>query len=238
MRKAIIVGATSGIGKGLAKLLIDRGFYVGITGRRSDLLIELKNDNSDKVFIKSFDIIDTDSISNQLNELVNDLGGLDLLIICSGTGDENINLDFSIEKRTIDTNVLGFTAVADWAFSYFIKNSTGHLVAITSIAGLRGNRQSPSYNATKSYQINYLEGLRQKANNSKQPIFITDIRPGFVDTYMAKGDKLFWVSPVDKAVRQIYTAIKKRRKIVYITKRWLIIAMILKFLPSWIYDKM
>ena len=238
MKKAIIVGATSGIGRGLSKLLVDHGFHVGITGRRIDLLTELKKENTNRYYVKSFDIVDTDSIPNHLNELVNSLGGLDLLVICSGTGDENIDLDFSIEKRTIHTNVLGFTAVADWAFNYFTKNKSGHLVAITSVAGLRGNRQTPSYNATKSYQINYLEGLRQKAKKSKQPIFVTDIRPGFVDTAMAKGDKMFWVSPVDKAVRQIYTAIKRKGKIVYITKRWLIIAMILKLLPGWILNKM
>jgi short-subunit dehydrogenase len=238
MKKAIIVGATSGIGKGLAKLLVNNGFNVGITGRRGDLLAELKNENSDKFFVKSFDVMDTTLTSNKLNELVNDLGGLDLLVICSGTGDENINLDFSIEKRTIDTNVLGFTAVADWAFNYFDKSKIGHLVAITSIAGLRGSRQGLAYNATKSYQINYLEGLRQKANKTKQPIIISDIRPGFVDTDMAKGDKLFWVSSVDKAVQQIYTAIKKKKKIVYVTKRWIIFAIILRLLPRWIYDNM
>ncbi len=238
MKKAIIVGATSGIGKGLAKLLVDYGYSVGITGRRYDLLAELKNENSDRYFVKAFDIIDTDSIPNHLNELVNSLGGLDLLVICSGTGYENINLDFSIDKLTIDTNVLGFTAVADWAFNYFTNNKSGQLVAITSVAGLRGNRLVPSYNATKSYQINYLEGLRQKANKSRLPIFVTDVRPGFVDTPMAKGDNLFWVSQVEKSVRQIYNSIKKKRKIVYITKRWIIIAIILKLLPCWIYDKM
>ncbi|TAL66312.1 MAG: SDR family NAD(P)-dependent oxidoreductase, partial [Bacteroidetes bacterium] len=187
--------------------------------------------------VKTFDVTDTKAAVEKLEELTSELGGLDLLILSSGTGDINDKLDFEIEKQTIDTNVLGFTAIADWAFNYFDKNKTGHLVAITSIAGLRGSRQSTSYNATKSYQINYLEGLRQRANKTKLPIFITDIRPGFVDTDMAKGDKLFWVSPADKAARQIYNAIKKRRKIAYITKRWLLIAIVLKLLPAWIYDK-
>jgi short-subunit dehydrogenase len=62
------------------------------------------------------------------------------------------------------------------------------------VAGIRGSRQAPSYNATKSYQINYLEGLRQK---SRKSIFVTDIRPGLVDTDMAKGEGLFWVMPVE-----------------------------------------
>jgi short-subunit dehydrogenase len=93
MKNAIIVGATSGIGRGLAKLLAFDGFNVGVTGRRSDLLAEIKNENTDRYFIKSFDIIDTGSISNQLDELANELGGLDLVVICSGTGDINASQD-------------------------------------------------------------------------------------------------------------------------------------------------
>jgi len=211
---------------------------MGYYRRRSNLLMEIKEESPDRYFIKSFDIVDTVNVPNQLNELVSDLGGLDLLVICSGIGDPNPHLDFLVEKQVIETNVLGFTAVADWAFSHFERNGAGHLVAITSIAGLRGNRVGLSYSATKSYQIKYLEGLRQKVNRVKQPIFITDIRPGFVDTAMAKGDKLFWVASVDKAVQQIYRAIRRRRKVAYITRRWFTVAMVYKALPSWIYDRM
>lgn len=111
MGRAIIVGATSGIGRGLAKLLVDDGFYVGITGRRSDLLTEIKNENPNKYMIKSFDITDTDKIPNHLEDLVRDLGGLDILILCSGTGEINKKLDFVIEKRTINTSVALFLLI-------------------------------------------------------------------------------------------------------------------------------
>lgn len=238
MKKAIIIGATSGIGKELAKLLVDSGCKVGITGRRIKLLEELKSENPKSYFIKAFDIADTKVLVEKLEELTTELGGLDLIIISSGTGDINENLDFEIEKRTIETNVIGFTCVADWAFNYFEKQKYGHLVGITSIGGLRGSRQAPSYNATKAYQMNYLEGLRQKATKLKQHIFITDVRPGLVDTEMAKGEGLFWIMPIAKAVRQIFTAIKNKRKVAYVTKRWWIIALILKRLPRLIYDKM
>jgi short-subunit dehydrogenase len=147
-------------------------------------------------------------------------------------------LDFEIEKCTIDTNVTGFTCIADWAFKYFEKQKYGHLVALTSIGGLRGSRLAPSYNATKAYQMNYMEGLRQRVTKRKKQIFITDIRPGLVDTEMAKGEGLFWVMPVDKAARQIFGAIKKKRKIAYITKRWGLIATILKLIPGPVYDRM
>ena len=238
MKKAIIVGASSGIGRGLAKLLVENDYIVGITGRRTHLLEEIQNENPGQYIIKTFDVADSQSISEHLTVLTQELGGLDLLVISSGTGDLNENLDFDIEKRTIDTNVSGFTAIADWAFNYFQNQKYGHLVAISSIAGLRGSRSAPSYGASKAYQINYLQGLRQKACNIKAHITITDIRPGFVDTRMAQGEGKFWVAPVDKASRQIFKAIKAGRKVVYITNRWRPIAYLLRMLPDWVYNKM
>lgn len=238
MKKAIVIGATSGIGRRLSEFLVENNYKVGITGRRTELLNELKQKNPNSYVTKSFDITDIKRINVNLEELTSDLGGLDLLIISSGTGDINDKLDFEIEKWTIDTNVTGFTYIVDWTFNYFQKQTYGHLVAITSIGGLRGSRAAPSYNATKAYQINYLEGLRQKANKESKQIVITDIRPGFVNTTMAKGDGLFWVMPVEKTVQQIYRAIKRKKRIAYVTKRWCVLAQILKQIPSRIYDKM
>jgi short-subunit dehydrogenase len=238
MKKAIIIGATSGIGEGLAKILTKNNYKAGITGRRTELLEALKAQKPNDYFISSFDISNTQIIDEKLKTLVSKLGGLDLLILSSGTGDLNETLDFSIEKRTIDTNILGFTYVADWAFNYFEKQQSGHLVAISSIAGLRGNGVAPSYNASKAYQINYLEGLRQKASKLKSKIVVTDIRPGFVDTAMAKGEGQFWVASVNKASEQIFKAIQKKKKVVFVTKRWLIISLLLKSIPRIVYDRL
>ena len=238
MKKAIIVGATSGIGKELALILSNNVYKVGITGRRTQLLAELQNQKPDCFIPKTFDITDETATESALTELINKLGGLDLLVISSGTGDINESLDYSIEKGTIAVNVSGFTQAADFAFRYFEKQKHGHLAAITSIAGIRGSREAPSYNATKAYQINYMESLRQKSKHLKLPIHVTDIRPGFVRTDMAKGEGQFWVSEPDKAAKQIYTSISRRKKISYITKRWLLIAVILKLMPKFIYDRM
>jgi len=238
MKKAIIIGASSGIGNGLAELLVENGYKVGITGRKTELLDELKKTNSNSFMIKTFDATDTKTSVEKLEELTSELGGLDLLILSSGTGELNESLIFNIERKVIDLNVTGFTNIVDWAFNYFEKQNYGHLAAVTSAAGIRGSRQAPSYNASKSYQINYLEGLRQKSTKSKKPIFVTDIRPGLVDTNMAKGEGLFWVMPVEKVVRQIFKAINKRRKVVYVTKRWGFVGRLLKVLPRFIYDRM
>ena len=97
MKNAIIIGATSGIGKELARLLVDDGFKVGITGRRTELLESLKSENPASYFIKAFDVKDTKTAEEKLEELTTELGGLDLVILSSGTGDINDKLDFEIE---------------------------------------------------------------------------------------------------------------------------------------------
>ncbi len=238
MKKAIVIGATSGIGKSITEILIQNGYEVGITGRRVDRLQSLKEKNPDKIYYCQMDVQDVSIVDSICNNLVDQLGGLDLFIISSGIGDENKLLDFSIENNVIKTNVQGFTCIAVWVMNYFKKQRHGHLVSISSIAGLIGNGEAPSYNATKAFQINYLEGLRLNAYKSSVDIHVTDVRPGFVDTDMAKGEGMFWVAPVEKAAQQIFTAIKRKRKVVYITKRWRMIGFLLKIMPYSLLRKM
>ncbi|RLD37017.1 MAG: oxidoreductase [Bacteroidetes bacterium] len=233
MKKAIIVGATSGIGKELARILAKNNYKVGITGRRMQLLEGIKATQPKSYITRYFDCT-TDRNSDELSELVNDLGGLDLLIMSSGTGEENSELNYSIDEKTIDLNVKAFTEVMDWSFNYFRNKGKGHIVAISSVAGLRGSKYAPSYFASKAYQINYLESLRKMA---KKPIYVTDIRPGYVDTAMALGDNLFWMSSKEKAAKQIFGYIKRKKDVGYVSKRWKLIAYALKLVPSWIYKR-
>jgi len=217
------------------KAPIYKGYHVGITGRRKTELEKLKESNPEKYWISAFDCT-SENNSEKLTELTNELGGLDLLILSSGMGDLNENLEFEIENATNKLNVIAFTEIVDWAFNYFEKK--GHLVAISSIAGIRGSRIAPAYSASKAYQINYLEGLRQKAKKMRKQIYVTDIRPGFVDTDMAKGDGQFWVATKEKAAKQIFGLIKRKKDVGYVSKRWRLIAILLKALPNGIYKKM
>ena len=238
MKKVIIIGASSGIGKALAELLASNGYSVAITGRREALLKSIQEQNGNQVFYRQMDVMDLTTTGILMGTLVQQLGGLDLLIIAAGIGEENNGLEFEIENEVIKTNVQGFTLLADWGMTFFKKQGHGHLVNISSIAGLRGNGVAPSYNASKAYQLNYLEGLRINAFKAGASITVTDVRPGFVDTAMAKGDGLFWVVPVEKAAKQILRAIHAKKQVVYISKRWKPISYLVRIMPYSILKRM
>ncbi len=235
MEKVIIIGASSGIGREVALLYSETEARIGIMGRRENKLKELASSAPDKFIAKACDISDTTSTEHALTELTEKLGGADTIIVSAGTGELNDALEYGPEARTIATNIVGWTYIIDWSVRHFIKQGYGHLAVITSVGGLRGNGTAPAYNASKAYQINYTEGIRQKIFKLKLPIYITDIRPGFVDTAMAKGEGLFWIAPVETAGKQIFRAVKNKKKTIYITKRWKLIAFILKAVPSFLY---
>ena len=214
------------------------GNCIGIVGRRTHLLDELHHEHSGTTFTATADIIKQEEIDLAIHTLCSKLKHTDLAIVCSGTGDLNPSLDYALECPAIETNVRGWTFVIDTLYNIFEQQGHGHLVAITSAGGLRGEPMAPAYSATKAYQINYMEAMRKKAFKSGGHITVTDIRPGLVDTAMAKGDGLFWVMPVDKVANQIISAIRKKKSKVYVTKRWHFLAIINKNLPFILYKRM
>jgi short-subunit dehydrogenase len=239
--KVIIIGATSGIGKELATLFAKDNCAVGITGRRDELLQEIKLLYPDRIFTECFDVTGTENIQH-IENLITKLNGLDLLIYNAGYGDPSETLDWKIEKQTVDINVNGFIEIINYGFNYFVKQGHGHIAATSSIASKRGNSFAPAYSASKAFMSIYMEGLAIKIQRIKKQkpnslIYTTDIQPGFVKTKMAKGNGQFWVAPVDKAVKQIYKAIKNKKRRVYITHRWALIAWIMKWMPYWVYKR-
>jgi short-subunit dehydrogenase len=238
MKNAIVFGATSGIGKSLTELLVKDGYKVAITGRRLEKLIALKNQFPNQIITKQNDIQNVEDVEKIFNEIVNELGVIDLVVQSSGVGFINPKLQWDKEEQTINTNVLGVTKLYTLSYTLFKKQQLGHLVGISSIASLRGNRASPVYFASKAFQKSYLESLYLKTKTiQSKKVFITDIRPGFVDTPMALGEKLFWMVPLEKAAKQIYTAIKKKKRVAYISKRWKLVAWLLKLIPAWLLKK-
>jgi short-subunit dehydrogenase len=237
VKKAVIIGATSGIGFELAKLMLMDNYTLGLAGRRIERFDELKEKYPGRIFISKIDVNRVDEAVKSAGELIREMEGVDLFFISSGTGDINYELDLEKELGTVETNVSGFTAMANVAARYFDDKGSGHIAAISSIAAVRGGSASPAYNASKAYQTSYLQGLRQRGVKRKIDLVVTDIMPGFVKTEMMKGDGFFWVVSAEKAALQIYRALKKKKSHVYITKRWRLIAWLLRLLPDFLYNK-
>ena len=237
VKKVIIIGASSGIGRKMAEHYCNMGCKVGITGRRIELLQEIQRQSPQQTEYECFDVTGRENIP-RIESLLGRLEGLDLLVISAGTGEPSHELSWPIDKVTVETNVTGFIEIANWAFNYFVKQGKGQLVTISSIAAVRGGSHAPAYNASKAFQSTYFEGLSIKAKKLKKDITLTCVEPGFVATKMAKSDKIFWLVPVDKAVKQIIRAINKKKRKVYISRRWWIIARIMKWMPHWIYRKL
>lgn len=236
-RKIIIVGATSGIGREMAELYVAQGHKVGLTGRRLNLLEELKQQFPEQAEYECFDVTKTENI-NRLESLVHKLGGLDILVISAGWGKPSKELEWGIDKKITDTNVNGFVEIANWGYNFFINQGYGQIATISSIAAYRGSSYSPAYSASKAFQSTYFEGLSIKANKLRKNVTVTCIEPGFVNTKMAHGgEKMFWIVPVEKAARQMIQGIERKKRKVYISRRWWLIAKFMKWAPYWLYRK-
>ena len=236
-KNAVIFGASSGIGRELARFLVNDGYNVMITGRRVELLKEIQKENSENYIIKQHDINNVDKTLELFELLSNSFDHVDLIIHNAGIAEENFDLEWDKDLPTINTNVIAATRVYQLAYNYFKEQGFGHLVGISSVASIRGNRHVPAYHASKAYQSSYLESLWMKAARTKKAkISITNIIPGYVKTDIIIGDT-FWMSTVEKATGQIFKAIKNKKRKAYITKRWRIIAVILKILPTRILIK-
>jgi Short-chain dehydrogenases of various substrate specificities len=183
-----------------------------------------------------FDVTGNENIVH-LRSLIEKLEGVDILIYNSGYGEVSNTLDWEIEKHTTAVNVIGFVEIICYAFNYLVNQGHGQIACISSIASIRGNSQAPAYSATKAFESNYMEGLYLKAKRLKKNLSVTDIQPGFVNTGRDKENGRFWESTTGEAAVQIYDAIKRKRKRAYITRRWWLIASLLKILPGFIYNR-
>jgi short-subunit dehydrogenase len=238
-KKAIIIGATSGIGRTLAVELHNRGYCVGATGRRTERLDALAHQLGQRMYTRPMDVTEPEEAFSQLEALINDMDGMDIIVLNAGFSNFQGDAHWPTERTVVDVNIRGFTALAHYAFRHFEKNGGGHIVGVSSIAGLFGYGLSPTYNASKAYVSNYMIGYRQRANHSRADITVTDLQPGFVESEMTAGKSgMFWVAPTEKAVHQMADAIENKRSHAYITKRWRLVAWGIKLLPNWVWKRL
>jgi short-subunit dehydrogenase len=241
MKKAVVVGASSGIGRELVRVLSQEGYEVGLVARRVELLEELQKELPSPSIVRRIDVAGREGAIAALEELLAEMGDVELVVLNSGVGFQNWKLKWEPEIATIDVNVAGFAAMANAAYRYFAVKGKGHLVGISSVAAVRGQGGVPAYNASKAFVSSYLEGLRLQAAKSrtKLDLAVTDIRPGFVDTPMTRGQKgMFWVASAPVVARQILAAIRKRKKVAYVPRRWGLVACLIRVLPEALWRRM
>lgn len=236
MKQGIIIGASSGIGWELAVQLAAKGYQLGLMARRVDRLEQLADGLSGEHFIQGTDLRDAEQAQQDLQDLIDRMGNVELIVVNSGVGIKERKLDWIGGKETIDVNVRGFAAMSVTAMNYFLERGAGHLVGVSSVASHASGGLSLTYTASKAFVSNYLEGMRSRAQHSGLPIRVTTVEPGFVKTPMVDWNA-FWMAPVDKAVAQMVKAISKQKNHVYITKRWRLVVWILELTPRWLMRK-
>jgi short-subunit dehydrogenase len=237
--KAIIVGASSGIGLEVAKLLLADGWHIGIAARREEALLELKKTAPERVEVMAIDITHPDA-GERLLTLVRQLGGMDLYFHSSGIGKQNRTLEPDIELQTMDTNAIGFTRMIGTAYRYFAEQGKGHIAAITSIAGTKGLGPAPAYSATKALQATYLQALEQQdRQRGLYDIHFTDIRPGFVDTALLSGSFRYpMMLRPESVARDIVSSIRKRRHVRVIDARYRVLTFFWRLVPNFIWRRL
>jgi short-subunit dehydrogenase len=234
---AIIIGASSGIGEALALELNSHGYSLGLASRRTELLQELASKLKHRAHIRELDLANPDAAAISLRQLIDEMKDVELIVISAGTGFNNPKLEWGPELNTISVNVTGFARIVNVIVEYFEQRGSGHLAAITSICAIRGHGDAPAYGASKAFMSNYLGSIRHRFRGKNLPIYVTEICPGYVDTAMAQGTSLFWVASVQTAAKQIVRALKARRGHVYVTKRWRLIAWLLRVTPYALYRR-
>lgn len=242
MKKAIIVGATSGIGREVARLLAKDGWQIGVAGRREELLQSLQSEFPvGQVKYAVLDITSSDA-PVCLQNLVDELGGMNLYFHSSGVGSQNADLEPEIEIRTARTNGEGFVRMVTWAFNYLKTHATpenrGHIAVISSIAGTKGIGIAPAYSATKRFQNCYIQALIQLAHIQNLPISFTDIRPGFVATDLLRDAHYPMLMKAEPVAREIIYALKHRKRIRIIDWRYRILVFFWRLIPRPVWERL
>ena len=220
-RSTIVMGATSGIGYEVAKVLAKRGWRVGVAGRKEDILAQMVDGTDGIVAYEVIDVTTPDAVDG-LHRLIDKMGSMDMYFHSSGIGYQNTELDADKELRTIETNCLGMARLTGEAFRYFEQHPEieGQIAVISSIARTKGLGAAPAYSASKRFTSHYLESLSQLTTIKRiRYIHISDIRPGFVKTPLIEGSNFPMQLDAGKVAISIVDGIERRKPV--ITVNWL-----------------
>lgn len=224
-----IIGSSTGIGRALVEIHREQGIEC--------IAFSSSPEKLEGFLTFQLDLTNVEEASKVFQQAFDQFPNIENIFLISGTGEPELEPDYTIAESTLSLNCRGFTLAAYSAASYLEKRGSGQLLAVTSVAAIRGGSQSLSYNASKAYQSSLLEGLRCRMAKTGKPIAVTEIRAGFVDTAMMKADKPFWIATANQAAEAILAACRSRKELIYVLGRWRVIGWVLRMMPTFIYKK-
>ena len=245
-RRAIIVGASFGMGAALSKKLSKEGYVVALVARQKEKLNELcaeinQSEGEVRAFAYPHDVSNYKEAPELLKNIVAEIGGLDTFIFMAGVNyppGGNNKYSFENDRQMVEINLIGAMAWLSPVAEMFQSAKYGQIVGIGSVAGDRGRVGNPGYNTSKAGLATYLEALRNRL--TRHGVNVLTVKPGFVKTEMLKaavGPTPFAI-PVEKAVDDIYKAMQKRKQSIYTPFFWQYIMLIIRHIPSFIFRRL
>ena len=239
-RRAVVVGGTSGIGEAVVRRLVKTGVTVAVVGRREDRLHVLKADLDQALLTYRHDVRDAGSVPGLFEKIVGQLDGLDLIVYAAGVLPVTGAMEFPSE-RDLDTLAINLNGAVAWlnpAADRFARTGRGTIVGISSVAGDRGRRGNPAYNASKAGLSVYLESLRNRL--AIQGVTVLTVKPGYVRTAMLDNNPPgpLPVIDADRAAEEILDAAAAGKRVVYVPGWWRIIMTVVGVIPAPIFERL
>jgi short-subunit dehydrogenase len=242
-RRALVVGASSGMGEALVKQLVREGVTVVAVARRRELLERLAHESHGLVIPIAHDVAHFEEVPALFERVVRELGGLDLFVYAAGIMTEVRADEFDTAKDLdmLAVNLGGCVAWTNEVAKLFRTQRSGTIVGISSIAGERGRKGNPMYGTTKAAMNHYLEALRNRL--ADYGVHVCTIKPGFVETAMvaqarAQGRTIKGAISAEAAARSILRAARWHCNEKFVPAKWRAIGFVIRNIPSFIFKGM
>ncbi len=242
-KRALIIGASSGIGAAVAMKLAHEGYDLALIARREELLSGVCNEINQKYNGHAryyvHNVSNYSNVPDLLRRIISDLGGLDLAIYAAGVNVTPLMNEYNTgnDRRMIEINLIGAFAWLNPIAALFQSAKSGQIVGISSVAGERGRIGNPGYNASKAGLTSYLESLRNRL--TRHGVNVLTVKPGFVQTDMLKAaPKVMFPITAERAADDIWNAIRARKQEIYAPWFWRWIMALIRNIPSILFRRM
>jgi len=241
--KVVMIGATRGIGRALARKLTEQGASLFLLGRESEELSRSAADlairkNQDAVGTAHCDLANPETFASALAAADQALGGFDTVIVTAGmfATQDALESDTNLAFQLMNVNYAGTVAFCEHARRMLLSRGGGHLVVFSSVAGDRGRKPVGIYGSSKAGLSHYLESLDHKYRS--EGLITLCVKPGFVKTGMTQGLKPppFAGEP-DQVADDVMRAITRNKPLIYTPRMWALVMLVIRNLPRFVMRK-